>query len=267
MKTFVWAALTAVVLCFTSCNSGDLTESSTGTDGRDYFQLKIYRIDTSEQIPRLDAYFREAYLPALHRAGIEHVGVFKPVEGLNEELNFMMVLIPFKSLQEFEDLNALLVADATYQSDGTAYIDAPHDDPPYARIESILLRGFKAMPRYAIPDLDSPPADRIYELRSYEGATELLYDRKVEMFNDAGEVELFQKLEFNPVFFGEVLSSSHMPHLMYMTAFSDTTSQQEHWASFGAHPEWLEMRDLERYANTVSRITRYLMHPTEYSDF
>ena len=122
------------------------------------------------------------------------------------------------------------------------------------------------MPQFAIPQLSSDPSQRVYEFRSYEGATEQLYERKVEMFNDAGEVALFQELEFNPVFFGEVLSSAHMPHLIYLTTYSDTTSQMEHWDAFRQHPDWLEMKELDRYQNTVSRITKYLMYPTGYSD-
>ena len=122
------------------------------------------------------------------------------------------------------------------------------------------------MPRFGIPDLDGQSSKRVYELRSYEGATEKLYQRKVEMFNDAGEVAIFQELGFNPVFFGEVLSSAHMPHLMYMITFSDILSQQEHWNAFRSHPDWLEIKELDRYQNTVSNITNYLMYPAEYSD-
>lgn len=234
---------------------------------RDYYQIKIYRVENTDQVALLDAYFRDAYLPALHRAGIPDVGVFKPAEGTSDEGKFILLLIPFSSLDEFENLGSDLAADQVYQSDGRAYIEAPYDHPPYTRIESFLLKGFSAMPHYGVPELDTPPSERIFELRSYQSATELLYQRKVEMFNDAGEVALFRELEFNPVFFGEVLSSAHMPHLMYMISFSDTLSQQRHWETFGAHPDWIGMRDMERYANTVSNITSYSLHPTDYSDF
>lgn len=246
----------AFSLFFSACN---LEEE------RDYYQIKIYRIDNMEQESGLDSYLEDAYLPALKRAGIGSVGVFKPIEGLNEEMNYIMVFIPFRSLDEFEDLDDVLDKDEIYQMEGEDYIKASHDPPPYARIESILLKSFKKMPQHAVPDFDTPPSKRVYELRSYEGATERLYERKVEMFNEAGEVALFQKLEFNPVFFGKVISSAYMPHLMYMTAFSDTLSQREHWDAFRVHPDWLEMRDLERYQNTVSSITRYLLYPTDYS--
>ena len=233
---------------------------------RDYYQVKIFKIKSESQEASLDAYLESAYLPALHKAGIKHVGVFKPIEGKNETDPFIMVFIPFSSLQEFELLDAKLKADKTYQENGKAYIKAAHDNPPYERIESMLLRGFKSMPQYAVPDLKSKPAERVYEFRSYEGATEFLYERKVEMFDDAGETALFKKLDFNPVFFAEVISSAHMPHLIYMTSFENEAAQQKRWDAFRNSPEWDHMKNMERYANTVSSITKYLMYPTDYSD-
>ena len=156
--------------------------------------------------------------------------------------------------------------DKEFLKKGKDYIESPYDDPPYVRIESILLKSFSAMPHFAIPVLNTKPSERVYEFRSYEGATEQLYERKVEMFNEAGEVALFKKLEFNPVFFAEVISSAHMPHLVYMTSFADTLSQKQHWNAFTQHPDWIKMKELDRYQNTVSSITKYLMYPTDYSD-
>ena len=85
-----------------------ITTSSYTVEERDYYQVKIYKIDKDSQEKRLDSYLQSAYLPALHRAGIEKVGVFKPIEGLNGPERFIMVFIPFKSLQEFEQLGVSL---------------------------------------------------------------------------------------------------------------------------------------------------------------
>lgn len=252
--------LIASLVSFSFCASSVMAQE------RDYYQVKIYKITNESQEARLDQYLESAYLPALHRAGIKKAGVFKPIEGKNETEPFIMVFIPFVSLQEFEELDGKLKADENYLKAAKAYIEAPHDDPPYQRIESMLLRSFKSMPHFAVPDLDSKPAERVYEFRSYEGATEYLYERKVEMFDDAGETALFKKLGFNPVFFAEVISSAHMPHLIYMTTFSNEASQEKHWDAFRTSPEWEEMKNMERYANTVSSITRYLLYPTDYSD-
>jgi len=130
----------------------------------------------------------------------------------------------------------------------------------------MILRSFIATPKMALPELSSPKSERVYELRSYEGATEKLYNLKVEMFNE-GESDIFLELDFNPVFFCEVLSSAHMPHLIYMTTHADSTAMNENWDAFRSHPEWERMKNLERYQNTVSSISKYLLYPTAYSDY
>jgi len=238
-----------------ACNAGD----------RDYYQLTIYWIENDQQEAMLDSYLRDAYIPALHRSGIGKVGVFKPIEGKNEGKRFVMTFIPLASFQQFEEMPSWLVEDDTYREAGSKYIHAAHDQPYYKRIETILMRAFSATPKMGTPVNEGSKSDRVYELRSYEAATEFLYERKVEMF-DQGESELFIKLGFNPLFFAEVLSSSSMPHLMYMTTFADEKSQEELWNAFREHPDWLGMKDLERYRNTVSTINRYLLYPAEYSD-
>jgi hypothetical protein len=169
-------------------------------------------------------------------------------------------------LDKIDGIQALLQEDVDFQEAGKDYISAAHDAPPYARIENILMRAFSETPLLQVPRLDSPWPGRVYELRSYQSATELLHERKVEMFN-LGESALFEKLGFNPIFFGEVISGSDMPNLMYMIAFADSTSQKEHWNAFITHPEWEEMKGIERYQNTVSHIDRYLLYPTTYSDY
>lgn len=241
-----------------------LSSFAQGND-RSYYQLKFYWIENDAQMDRLDQFFEQAYLPALHRAGIDQVGVFKPIEGKNEKENFVLVYIPFGSLQEFEALTSTLNMDKQFQKAGNDYLDAAHDNAPYTRIESILLRAFSSFPQPGEPVQEGPKKDRVYELRSYQSATERLHERKVEMFN-SGESALFVKLDFHPVFFGEVLSSAYMPHLMYMTTFKNESSQEAHWNTFGEHPDWIAMRDMERYQNTVSHIDRYLLYPAEYSD-
>jgi len=234
------------------------------TDG-DSYQIRIYRLDHTGQENRMESYLKEAFIPALHRSGIEQVGVFKPLDPDGENGRYIMVLIPFHSLKEFRELPVLLAKDLSYQKAAAAYLEAAHDDPPYSRMESILLSAFSVMPRLEKPGLETPPARRVYELRSYQGPTERLFQRKVEMFNE-GEAALFMRLGFNPVFFGEVISGPHMPNLMYMTTFENETSRQEHWKSFREHPDWLSIKDLPRYRNTVSHISIYLIHPTGYSD-
>jgi hypothetical protein len=232
-----------------------------------YYEVRIYRLADSADESRVDAYLQKALVPALHRIGIKNVGVFKPIKEDTVYKNRIYVLIPYKSLSEIEKINAALLKDAQYQTDGSDYINSSHADPPYTRMETILLKSFKFMASPEVPNLKAPKQQRLYELRSYEGATEKLYQSKVHMFNEGGEIALFKKLNFNAVFYGEVLSGSSMPNLMYMTSFEDRADRDAHWKSFGSAPEWKAIVDLPQYKNTVSKNTQFLLNPTSYSDF
>ncbi|MFY0651002.1 MAG: NIPSNAP family protein [Cyclobacteriaceae bacterium] len=232
---------------------------------RDIYQIITYNISGEKQEKRMDIFLKDAYLPALHRAGIKDVGVFKPVESDEDAGKKIYVLIPFKSIDQFEKLEAVLSKDTKYQKDGSDYIDAAHDNSPYLRMESTLLRAFKTWPEYKKPTHSTPETEQVYELRSYEGATEKLYTKKVEMF-DSGETKLFKDLGFQPVFFGEVISGPTMPNLMYLTTFKNKASQDELWNAFRIAPAWLKLKADKQYANTVSKNVKRYLRPTKYSD-
>ncbi len=86
------------------------------------------------------------------------------------------------------------------------------------------------------------------------------------MFNEGGEIKLFKRLNFNAVFYGEVLSGSRMPNLMYMTSFENMNDRNEHWKNFSADPEWKRLSSMPEYQNTVSKIDIVFLTPTQYSD-
>ena len=234
--------------------------------GRDFYQIKIYTIENEAQELRMDKFLKNAYIPTLHRAGIENVGVFKPIQGEKMAGILIYVFIPFESINQFEELGDKLLQDNRFQKMGNDYINAAHDAAPYLRIESILLRSFKSFPEHGNPDHASDPSERVYELRSYQGATEKYYEKKVEMFNEGMEAQLFIDLEFQPLFFGEVISGKDMPNLMYMTTFENGESQKKHWETFVNSDEWNKLKGDPQYAHTVSHIDKINLYPTEYSD-
>jgi NIPSNAP len=238
-----------------------------GAEKQQYYEIKIYRIADKIQEGKVDAYLKDAYLPALHRAGIPIVGVFKPVEADTAFGKLIYVLIPFKTVDQFIQLPDVLQKDKLFAEAGKPFVDAPFNEPPYKRYESIFLKAFMNFPKFTAPKYSNSPSERIYELRSYESATDAKAIKKIEMFNRGGEIDIFRKLDFNPVFWGEVLLGSHMPNLMYMTTFSDMKSHDDHWSAFGKTEEWKKLSGMEEYKNTVSKANPYLLHPTSYSDF
>lgn len=234
--------------------------------GRNFYQLKIYQFKTAQQAEQLDGFLERAYLPALHRAGIGNIGVFKPVAGTDDRL-LTYVFIPYESYDQFAALDGRLQQDKAYQKAGEAHLLAPYDNPPYDRIETILLTAFAGSPQVQLPVLTSPRSERVYELRSYEGPTEALYRNKVDMFNKGDEIGLFKRLGFNAVFYGEVVAGSRMPNLMYLTTFENKKARDEHWAAFGKDEYWKKLSAMPEYQNNVSRNQQIFLYPTDYSDF
>ncbi len=127
------------------------------------------------QEQKTDAFLKNNYIPALHRAGIASVGVFKPIESDTTSGKYIYVWIPFKSLEQFSEIQDVLTKDKEYQKNGADFLRASVDQIPFIRKESILLKAFQDAPVYFIPNYQNSPAERIYELRSYESATEHLF--------------------------------------------------------------------------------------------
>lgn len=245
--------------------SGTALAQDTNSEQQIY-QIKIYHFENPDQEKQVDDFLEDAFIPGLRRAGIGPVGVFKPVGQDTTSDRRTYVLIPYETIDQLTALPAILEKDSRFLNDGSSYINAPHNQPPYAFIESIILKAFSHAPRIQEPDLDAPHSQRIYELRSYGSATEALNKNKVEMFNEGGEIEIFDRLGFNAVFYGNVIAGSEMPNLMYMTTFENMESRDAHWESFRNDSQWEQLSSMEKYQNNVSWIDIQLLHPTEYSE-
>jgi len=239
----------------------------TTAKGRDFYQIQVYHLTGKAQEQSVDSYLKFSYLPALHRAGIKTVGVFKPIASDTASGKQIIVWIPLSSLNQIDKIQHLLTKDGIYQSTGADFLKAPFDQVPFKRKESILLKAFTSAPQFKTPEFATHHAERIYELRSYEGPTEYLFAQKLKMFNLGGEINLFKTLDFNALFYAEVISGSIMPNLMYMTTFADMPAHDAHWKAFVNHPEWKKLSSLPEYQHTVSRIIKILLSPTDYSDF
>jgi hypothetical protein len=234
---------------------------------RELYQIKTYNLKSEAQLTVTENFLKDAYLPALKRIGIKAVGVFKPKTFAADSIKKIVVVIPFASSKQFLQLENKLAKDQEYLTIGSPYLDAAYNQAPYVRIESVVLQAFTDHPLLTLPQLDSPRANRVYELRSYESATEAIYHRKVDMFNAGGEIKLFQRLQFNAVFYGEVLSGGKMPNLMYLTTFANQESRDNHWKAFVDSPEWKSLIAMDKYKNTISHIDILFLYPTDYSDY
>lgn len=270
MKTTKRILLSIAVIILFSCGNvktePDIAKSSADQQ-IEFYQLKTYLFDNEEQMQVVDLYLEHAFLPGLEKLGIKNVGIFKPIPYPTDSIKKTLVLIPFTSFLQLTDLDEQLESDEAYRTAGSEYLTALHDQAPYQRVQSVLLKAFDNWPVMKTPKLDGPRSERVYELRSYESATEAIAANKRHMFNAGGEITIFDELGCNPVFFGEVISGAHMPNLMYMTTYSNQASRDEHWKKFGQSPAWEKLKTDANYQNNVSHIDIDFLYPTEYSAY
>lgn len=234
-----------------------------GAGEREYFEFRKYRLHTGSKKNQVGNFLRKVGIPALNRIGIGPVGVFTATYGPSDPTLYVMLV--HKSLESVLTSSERLLADDKVRSDGADFIDASLSDTAYVRMESSLMVAFKDMPKLAVPKQKIANESRIFELRTYESHSIKASKKKIEMFNEGGEIAVFNKTGLTPVFFGETIVGPQMPNLTYMLVFDNLTDRDAKWKVFGGSPEWKKFSGDPQYKGTVSNITDFILKPTGYS--
>jgi len=208
------------------------------------YELKIYSIKNEHQQKLIEDFYTLA-IPVLNQLGAEKIGIFKPSEPTLP--GKIYVLIPYNDISHFSELNTALDNDLNLQQAASAYLSAPPEAPAYERIESSLMRALKDFPTLVAP----ANKKGIFELRQYQSASEAAGKKKIQMFNEQGEIEIFKRLQFNPVFWGETIVGPDRPNLTYMVAFEDTADKDAKWAGFMEDAKWKEISSLPENSNDL----------------
>jgi hypothetical protein len=227
---------------------------------RQYLALHKYTFASADQRAAFDAFMKAAAMPAFQRLGLEPVGVFQDAK----EPSPVFVLLPHPNAESALTLDQRLLADREFTSKGAAFIEAPKSALPFQEVERWLLLAFKAMPRVETP-VKVP--GRVFQLRTYESPSLKTGQKKIEMFNDAGEIKIFREVGLTPVFFGEALFGSKQPNLTYMLVFESEAAQKAAWGRFVQHPDWKKISAMPEYADNriLRNIVNLPLRPTEYS--
>jgi hypothetical protein len=252
-----------VLLLFASVVYAQQNKKS-GKQKQEYVELRVYHAADTQQVRSIENYLQANLLPRLGNKGFNRIGVFTAIGNDTASDKRVYVLIPFSSLTQLDQLASQADESVMDSSQTGDYGNALYNHPPFLRLETIVLRTFEAMPKVQPSALTSKTSERVYELRSYESATEALHQNKVHMFN-SGEVGLFQRLGFNAVFYGRVLAGCRMPNLMYMTSFANKASRDEHWKTFGGDPEWKALSSKPEYQHNVSKSDIIFLRPASFS--
>jgi hypothetical protein len=260
MKKYTFIFLVIGLFAFSNCPIKAATP-------RDFYWIKIYHCSSTAQLNHIDQFLENTYLPFLHQSGIKKVGVFAPIGNDTSSDKRIFVWIPLKSLQQLEQLDASIEKLDPMGEDALIHLDNKDSSLPYNRIESMITKAFKLQPQYETKSNLVKSADRIFEYRSYESATENMHLRKVHMFNEGGEIALFKRLNFNAIFYSKAITGSRTPNLIYMTSFNNMADRDAHWKTFGSDPEWKKLSAAPEYLKTVSRNETILMTAKAYADF
>jgi hypothetical protein len=173
--------------------------------------------------------------------------------------------------------------DAEYAKAAREFLESSFSNPAFARKERGLMRAFAGMPRVESPKTTFGD-ERIFELRIYESHSRIKAQKKIDMFNNAGEIQIFRDTGLTPVFFGETLFGRLMPNLTYMLVFNDMADRDKRWEAFRSSERfndmadrdkrweafrsserWAAIKDLEEYKDTVSNITDIILRPAKCS--
>lgn len=225
---------------------------------QEYYELRTYRIPSAEKRTVVEEYLRNYLLPAYNKQQIKSVGVFTMLDKPDDFSVY--VLIPFPSIEKFTTVTQKVSVDTAYVK-ASQLLETPMKEPAYDRIESSLLVAFDQMPAMKVPE----KKDRIFELRRYESHHEQAAKQKVKMFNAGGEIPIFYRTGLIPVFFGETLIGPYRPNLTYLLTFADMAAHDKSWEAFQKDPDWVKLKDVAEYKDTVSHIERTFLAPTSYS--
>jgi len=261
-RTFLTSSLVAPML-----RTASATAQSSPAPTQKFVQLCHYTVAPGGA-QTLDAYFRDALIPAANRQGVSPIGVFTSWFG-PESLSGRYLLLPGDSLDTIARLDAVLAADDVYARAAAGFLDAAPAQSPFLRLETSLVQTMRRLPAFGVPAEFANSKTRLFELRTYVQPTLASHARKVAMFEE-GEANILAKCGFTAVFHGINLIGSGfpgagLPSLTYMWVYPNLAQRQAAEEAWGASEERRTFFALMKYANTPSTISNIILQPASYS--
>lgn len=221
-----------------------------GQSDHEIYHLQTYELTFGGNRQALLDHLKNHKVPFLKSMGARSSMMFMEVG--DPEPTKLWALTTFPDFESYAQVVAPS-SQAQLQNLSQAYAAAGQT---FNRISSSLLIAFEGLKQMKDP-IDNA---ELFELRIYEGVNEDAVHRKIRMFNEE-ELDLFYRVDLNPVFFGHMIVGPYMPSLVYMLSFRDMDHRSKAWDDFLGHPDWNKMKEKPEYANTVSNIRRVFLKP------
>lgn len=259
-RTFVASSIAAVAAAAIEPAKGQRNRPT----ARDYYEIRTMTYQSAEARDRYGKFMAEAFVPAAKRIGLGPVGGFT-IEGKPDDLTLIQ-LTSSPSLDALVGVSRRLLGDSDFLKAGAFLLDLPATDPPYKTCDISLLLAFASHPKTTLPKESAGNQPRIFELRTYESHSKKANAKKIEMFNE-GEIGIFERAGFQPVFFGETLSGPQFPNLTYMVTYPSMGERNKLWGAFSSDPEKARLFAIPEYNDKliVSKIRSTLLRPTAWS--
>jgi hypothetical protein len=236
---------------------------SSAAKGQQYFEWIRYHLPMGNRRGYVSDYYKDVAIPALNKAGISNVGVFNVDRGPNNPT--LHVIIPHPSLESIVTLNDRLLDDQSFVQAGERFLKPSLSEMAFVSMEKSILKAFTHLPEIVVPTQKKANKPRIFQVRTYEAPSLTASKRKIHMFNEGGEIEIFKNTGLQPVLFGETIAGDRMPNLVYILAFDDYADMVKSWDVFRVDPAWKKLSADPFYNETVSTINDWIWRPVTFS--
>lgn len=257
MKRRNFLKSTAVVAA-ASVTGSAMAAGTPPSQNKEFYEIRIYQLTGGGSKSVMKSYFTEALMPLFKKHGVK-LGSFEEYD--KEDPPKLYTIFAYPSADVYFKVQNELTTDSTYMNAAKSYFEIPAAKPVFERYETYLTEAFDVIPKLRVPEKNRG----LLELRTYESYNEDAARRKIAMFNNE-EFPLFEKVELHPVFFSKILAAKLMPALVYMLWFKDMEERDANWKKFGDSSEWKEMSGKPIYADTVSKVHKKFLTPTDYSE-
>ena len=129
--------------------AGVSAQTSAPPPGREFYQLRRYRLRSGPQTKLTESYFSDAMIPALARMGMGPVGAFQLDFG--PETPVFYLLIPGPTAGVLAEVDLRLAEDAAFMKAAEPFWNSTAASPAFERVESSLLAAFAGWPKITPP--------------------------------------------------------------------------------------------------------------------
>lgn len=236
--------------------------SPLNTNSQKILELRRYKFSSENNKSQFHNFMRMVYIPALSNMGIGPIGAFAPIY-LYDSFASTYLLIPFDTVEQAFQLNQRLQSDAGYKA--KEFENMEQAAPLYHSYTSTLMSAFSNFPNINVPEICKAKKRRYFNLRTYKSHSRVALQRKIDMFNTDGEIEMHKKMGYEHIFFGEAIFGDELPNMSYMHVWENLDEYENLMRKFWNSPDFVELRNRPKYKNTTYDGFSILLRPEGYS--